>query len=106
MNEVHKGQLVYVLPFGDPGGAGRPAVVVSCDWFHDNSKDVVVCYLTRRVQKRSVPCISTSFSGEKGAWVVPKPSTVSRDRIAATKRYLSEEALSQVELALCRAMAL
>lgn len=106
MIDLHKGQICYVLPFGSPGAPGRPAVVVSCDWFHKETRDVVVCYLSRRVQKKSVPCIPTVSSGEKGSWVVPKPSTVSRDRIEPTERYLTEDELSQVELALCKAMAL
>lgn len=106
MIDVHKGQICYVLPFGDPGASGRPAVVVSSDWFHCVGKDVVVCYLSRRIQKRSVPCIPISSSGENEAWIVPKPSTVSRDRLAPTERYLTEDELSQVELSLCRAMAL
>lgn len=106
MTEVHKGQICYVLPFGSPGASGRPAVVVSCDWFHRESRDVVVCYLSRRVKKKSVPCIPTASSDEKGSFVVPKPSTISLDRIEPTERYLTEDELAQVELALCRAMEL
>lgn len=96
---VEKGQMVYVLPYYQTNGNGRPAIVVSNDWYQSETGNVIVCYLTRNPSGRGNRRIAVPSIGKSRSYAVLNPVTVSLDRVEITDKCLSAEDASGLEAA-------
>lgn len=100
MTNFYKGQLCYIQHYNAPKNAsGRMAVIVSGDDFN-KGESVVVCYLSRKAS--AFPYIQTGPSS--GAYVVPHPVTVSKDRISAAKGIIADTDRTTLDITLRHVM--